>query len=1049
MKTATATATATASALAPQPASSAGGRLVALDGRALPLLSTRLTATAAGGLCRVVLEQRFKNSHAEPLHVGYRFPLPHDGAVSGFAFRLGDRRIVGEVDKLASARERFEEALVEGRTAALLEQVRGSVFSQELGNVPPGAEVVAELTIDQRLAWLPEGAWEWRFPTALAPRYQGTEGRVPDAGKLETAVADGELPARLQLSLAVSDQLAAEGRLSSPTHALQLRSEGGASHAGLQAEGGAPLDRDVAIRWPVATAEVGVALDVGRPGPTSRLAGRAFGLLSVVPPTPEALKALPRDLIVLLDTSGSMSGRPLDQARAVVAALVGSLTEADTLELIEFSNAPRRWRSKPVAASGKARTQALAWLAALNAGGSTEMTEALYEALTGLRDEAQRQVVLVTDGEIGFEAEIVEAIMAKLTAGSRLHTVGVGSSVNRSLTGPAARAGRGVEVVLDLEEPADAAAARLLQRTVAPAVTELKVSGSALVGCATKRLPDLFGGAPALLSLELAPTGGTLTVTGQSAAGKFERTVTVGAANDAAANDEAVGQAAPGNGAISALFAREAVEELELLRAAAGGKERLHDLAIERLGLEFQISTRRTSWVAISDEATVDPRRPTRRETMPQQLPYGMSVEGLGLRQSAPCTVFSRAVRCSPSRPSPVEMDEMKDDSVGVYQARSLGSIEDDLPPAELRSVRPAPSSGGGKRKGSSPPPKPKSALPPKETVEIYKKYGLVFQIKAKVKLQRKDSLVIEIEVERDSLAWSPGGAALAHFPTGRGELDRVGHQVEQELPDPIAIHREDHGRRGNLGEDRDAVGLRQDVRGLTRLAHQLAKIAVGHGQGGAAFIGPGEHEQAVDQLAHSVDLFQRFVEGLETLSGHLRMGQRPLDPRAKHHQRGLELVARFGDEALLGRETLLQAGEHPVGRLRQPGQLVAARGVHGQSTVKALAVGDRGQLVDRRLERFEAGPGQPGPDQDRHQQQHRRHIDHGAEQVGRPEEHFVERRPDQEGVKLRVGLGHGRAVVAQRRPTVEDRRGPPLGPGAGLPSQPVQPPERCAVENA
>jgi Ca-activated chloride channel family protein len=701
----------------------------------------------------VVLEQRFKNSHAEPLHVSYRFPLPHDGAVSGFAFRLGDRRIVGEVDKLASARERFEEALVEGRTAALLEQVRGSLFSQELGNVPPGAEVVAELTIDQRLAWLPEGAWEWRFPTALAPRYQGAEGRVPDAAKLEVAVADGELPARLQLSLAVSDRLAPRGLLSSSTHALQLRTEGGASHAGLQAEGGAPLDRDVAIRWPVAIAEVGVALETCRPGVTSRVSGRAFGLLSVVPPTPGALKALPRDLIVLLDTSGSMSGRPLDQAKAVVGALIGSLTEADTLELIEFSNAPRRWKSKPVAASVTARTQALAWLGSLDAGGSTEMTDAIYEALTGLRDEAQRQVVLVTDGEIGFEAEIVKTIMARLTPGSRLHTVGVGSSVNRSLTGPAARAGRGVEVVLDLDEPADAAAARLLARTVAPAVTGLKVSGSALVACATQRLPDLFGGAPALLSMELEPGGGTLTVRGQTAAGRFERTVTV-AANDVAA----------GKGAIAALYAREAVEELELLTAASEGEAGL-DPGIERFGLEFQISTRLTSWVAISAEATVDPRRPTRREVMPQQLPYGVSVEGLGLRRSVPNMVFAGA---------------------GLAQYRMADAAMSDefsVPAAKLRAPSPA-----------SSPPQKASSMDRRLVRELSSSKGQSGpprSLSARLVLRTVDRLVVEFEVPEDGFDWSPDSIALIKLADGRTvevEVDLKTTTHEGELEESTTV---------------------------------------------------------------------------------------------------------------------------------------------------------------------------------------------------------------------------------------------------------------------
>src|SRR5437867_7375746 len=126
---------------APMPGTPApGGHLVAVDGRTLPLRGTALRAEAGGGLARVVLEQRFHNAYPDPLRVTYLLPLPVDGAVSGFAFRIGERRIVGEVDRLAAARERFEEGLLEGRTAALLEQDRASLFTQELGNIPPGAE---------------------------------------------------------------------------------------------------------------------------------------------------------------------------------------------------------------------------------------------------------------------------------------------------------------------------------------------------------------------------------------------------------------------------------------------------------------------------------------------------------------------------------------------------------------------------------------------------------------------------------------------------------------------------------------------------------------------------------------------------------------------------------------------------------------------------------------------------------------------------------------------------------------------------------------------
>lgn len=144
---------------------------------ALPLSSVRLEVEARGGLARVVLSQRFENHHDEALAVTYSLPLPPDAAISAFAFRLGERRIVGEIAPRADARERFEAALAEGRTAALLDQERETLFTQELGNVPPGVAVEVEIVLDQRLVWTHDGEWEWRFPTTVLPRYLGAPGR--------------------------------------------------------------------------------------------------------------------------------------------------------------------------------------------------------------------------------------------------------------------------------------------------------------------------------------------------------------------------------------------------------------------------------------------------------------------------------------------------------------------------------------------------------------------------------------------------------------------------------------------------------------------------------------------------------------------------------------------------------------------------------------------------------------------------------------------------------------------------------------------------------
>ena len=600
--------------------SSTGARLVTVDGRGLPLRRVDIRGQAQGGLARITLEQRFQNPYPDPLRVTYQMPLPAEAAVSGYAFRIGECRIVGEVDRLAAARERFEDALLEGRTAGLLEQDRSSLFTQELGNIPPGAEIIAELIIDQRLRWLEEGAWEWRFPTVVAPRYLGGPGEVADAPRVTVDVAARPLPVAAHLALTIRDSLGGAHEVHSPSHTLKIAVAATDHEVGLFDEAGTTLDRDLVVRWQAARSHVVAALATARPAEGRPHAGGAYGLLTLTPPLPEARPpALPRDLIVLLDMSGSMAGEPLDQARRIVARVIDTLGDADQLELIGFASEPKRWKRGPLRATASARQRALRWLGSLAADGGTEMDAGVAEALRPLRPEAQRQVVLVTDGQIGFESEIVGMILRELPLSCRLHTVGVGSAVNRTLTSGAARAGRGVEIVVGLGENPMPAVARLLAGLEAPVLTDLALTGSAMFDHAPARLPDVHAGAPALIGLRLRPEGGELRITGRFGDRWWEELMRVPAM--------AVGT---GNAAVIACYGREAVEDLEM-RVAAGEGTGL-DRWIETLGLEFQIATRLTSWVAVTEAATVDPGQPLRRERIPQALPAGLSVAGLGPR---------------------------------------------------------------------------------------------------------------------------------------------------------------------------------------------------------------------------------------------------------------------------------------------------------------------------------------------------------------------------------------------------------------------------------
>ena len=453
------------------PAGARRAGLVSVDGRSYPLESARVEAHASGGIVLSTLVQKYKNPYPEILDVSYTLPLPADAAVVGYVMTLGDRVIRGEVRKRAEARAEFEKALVEGRTAALLEQERDDTFTQRLGSLPAGQS--AEITIEvlHPLQFLVatggEGCqWQYRFPTVVGVRYQGAEGRVPDAETLEVdrSESSGAIPTRIELALSVT----------------------GADGETIRRIDPMPLDRDLVVRFPAAGPKIGAHLveGTGLPGDSGR-----YGLVTITPPSvPEVQFA--RDVTLLIDASGSMSGPPIEWAKGVAAGLLDSLNEGDRFEIITFASRPVALTKGLVPADRNALDDARRALASVSASGGTEMVKAVIDALKPLRRGSQHQVVLITDGQIGFEDEVVAQVVRALPDGARLHLVGVGAAPNRTLTCRAARAGRGTESFVCGNDDLEGAVRRLVVATARPVLTDIRIESAAVRGVDGQHVPS-------------------------------------------------------------------------------------------------------------------------------------------------------------------------------------------------------------------------------------------------------------------------------------------------------------------------------------------------------------------------------------------------------------------------------------------------------------------------------------------------------------------------------------------------------------------------------
>lgn len=588
----------------------------AADGQTLELAlaHTSVTAQIAGNVARVEVQQLFQNPSRERLEAVYAFPLPENAAVTDMLFRVRDRVVVSEVRRRAEARRVYEQARDEGKTAALTEQERPNLFTQSVANIPPGESVEVVLRYVHEVPF-DDGRYRFVFPTTIGPRYVPAHG-VKDAERVTPPVVAEGFRSAHDLELAV-ELVGEAGFTDVKTRSHRIVTAVDRAR-GVRLVTLAPDDRipnkDFVLSYRPAGREPDARVVLGR----DRLGD--YAMLLVQPPAEvAAAQVRARQLVFLVDKSGSMMGQPLETAKQVIVRALRSMGPDDTFQLVAFDSSTTRMSEEALAATMENVAAAERWLASLQGSGGTEMLSGIRAALDLPADPRRlRMVVFLTDGFIGNETEIIEHIRDG-RGEARVFGFGIGTSVNRYLIEGVARAGRGAAEYVTLGERPDEAVTRLYRRLDRPVLTDLAVrwDGVAVSDVLPERMPDLFAGQPLVL-IGRVRAGGTgalsVTLTGRLGQTPWSRTLPV--------------DRAEGSGLLGTLWARRRIEDLMDRRPYEGPNEAEKEEIIQ-LALSRKLVTPYTSFVAVEKKLLVDPKLPLTQLLVPNEMPEGVSHGGI------------------------------------------------------------------------------------------------------------------------------------------------------------------------------------------------------------------------------------------------------------------------------------------------------------------------------------------------------------------------------------------------------------------------------------
>jgi Ca-activated chloride channel homolog len=591
-----------------------------------PRVATDIDITISGPTSRARVTQIFDNPTNDWVEAIYVNPLPDSGAVDTLKMVIGERIVIGEIKERVEAKAVYEEAKRSGRKATLIEQERPNIFTNSVANIGPGERIVVQ--IEYQAPVHHSGSTSLlRVPLVVAPRYNPAPavqnvdvGRggwgpandpVPDRDRITPPVLDPAVepptnPVAITVHLNAGFPL---GEVKSHHHAVTIDAPADDVRLIRLDNHVAPADRDFELTWtPAAAAAPSVGL-------FREHLGNADYVLALVAPPPlgdAERQPPPREMVFVIDNSGSMGGTSIAQAKASLLFALDRLKSNDRFNVVRFDHTMEAVFADTVAGDAANIARAKAFVSALQASGGTEMVPPMKAALTDRRGKDSqylRQVVFLTDGEIGNEQELFDTI-AVMRGRSRVFMVGIGSAPNSFLMSRAAEIGRGTYTHIGSVDQVEERMRELIEKLERPIVTGLTASYTGGAMDATPSvLPDLYRGEPVIIAAKLAAADGELEIRGTIGNRPWTATLLVS-------------KAAQGAG-LSKLWARRKITDAEMAHRLGQATAEETAKRILGLALEHHIVSRLTSLVAV--DAT--PIRPVgdrlTRAQLPLNLPAG------------------------------------------------------------------------------------------------------------------------------------------------------------------------------------------------------------------------------------------------------------------------------------------------------------------------------------------------------------------------------------------------------------------------------------------